>query len=41
MELRGKHKKHKTLDVDTKEGIRRHLQSIPKIESHYLKRKDK
>lgn len=36
-DLRGKHKNHITLDVNIKEGIRKHLQSIPKIESHYLR----
>lgn len=36
-DLRGKHNKHKTLDGEIKEGIRRHIESNPKIESHYLR----
>lgn len=36
-DLRGKHKNHITFDVNIKEEIRKHIQSIPKIESHYLR----
>ncbi|XP_046665796.1 uncharacterized protein LOC124357786 [Homalodisca vitripennis] len=37
-DLRGKHDKHQTdQDKLINEGIRRHIESIPKIESHYLR----
>lgn len=32
---RGKHKNHKSLDPKIKEGVRKHINSIPRIESHY------
>ncbi|KAJ8944554.1 hypothetical protein NQ314_009460 [Rhamnusium bicolor] len=34
---RGKHSNHAKLDTDTKQFIRDHIESIPKIESHYLR----
>lgn len=36
-DLRGKHEKHRTLDPGIREGIRQHIESIPKIESHYTR----
>lgn len=34
---RGKHGKHKKLPAEVKEGVRKHIESIPRIESHYLR----
>lgn len=34
---RGKHKNHKELDAELMKGIRAHIDSIPRIESHYLR----
>ncbi|XP_030762052.1 uncharacterized protein LOC115886868 [Sitophilus oryzae] len=34
-EMRGKHGKHHRVEDTIKNGIRRHIESIPKIESHY------
>ncbi|CAG9818119.1 unnamed protein product [Phaedon cochleariae] len=34
---RGKHGKHKTLDPTIREGIRQHINPIPRIESHYTR----
>jgi len=34
---RGKHDKHIKVDENIKEGIRQHISSIPKIESHYAR----
>ena len=34
---RGKHLNHKKLDSDIKDGVRAHINSIPRIESHYLR----
>ncbi|KAL0882683.1 hypothetical protein ABMA27_001109 [Loxostege sticticalis] len=34
---RGKHGKHKSVDVTIKNAIRQHIQSIPKVESHYCR----
>lgn len=37
-DLRGKHNKHQTDEDKTiNEGIRQHIDSIPKVESHYLR----
>ncbi|KAJ8937978.1 hypothetical protein NQ314_011640 [Rhamnusium bicolor] len=36
-ENRGKHNKHKVVPDDIKNGIREHISSIPKIESHYTR----
>ncbi|KAF2896723.1 hypothetical protein ILUMI_09452 [Ignelater luminosus] len=36
-DLRGKHGKHRKLDHGIKDGIRRHINSIPRIESHYTR----
>ncbi|KAJ4437470.1 hypothetical protein ANN_17614 [Periplaneta americana] len=36
-DLRGKHEKHRTLDPAIHKGIRKHMESIPKIESHYTR----
>ncbi|KAJ8877512.1 hypothetical protein PR048_021967 [Dryococelus australis] len=35
-DLRGKHGKQKAVDPIIKEGIKQHIESFPKIESHYL-----
>lgn len=37
-ENRGKHKNHKKIDDAIKEDIRKHIESIPKIESHYIRK---
>lgn len=37
-EMRGKHGKHQHVDDGIKQGIREHILSIPKIESHYCRR---
>lgn len=37
-DLRGKHGKHRRTDDAIKEGVRRHIDSIPKIESHYCRK---
>uniref|UniRef100_A0A6P7GAH1 Uncharacterized protein LOC114339788 n=1 Tax=Diabrotica virgifera virgifera TaxID=50390 RepID=A0A6P7GAH1_DIAVI len=37
LDNRGKHSQHFTIDPAIKEGIRRHIDSIPKIESHYCR----
>lgn len=34
---RGKHLNHKKLDLSIKDGVRAHINSIPRIESHYLR----
>ncbi len=34
---RGKHKNHPTLDPQIKEGVRAHIEGIPRIESHYTR----
>ena len=36
-EKRGKHGKQKKLSPETKEGVRIHINSIPRIESHYVR----
>ena len=36
-DFRGRHNKHKKLDASVKEGIKRHINTIPRIESHYLR----
>lgn len=36
-DLRGKHSNHHTVDQSIKDGMRAHIDSIPKIESHYLR----
>lgn len=36
-DLRGKHKNHKKLDEQIKNYIRTHINSIPRVESHYLR----
>ncbi|XP_028129733.1 uncharacterized protein LOC126888266 [Diabrotica virgifera virgifera] len=36
-EARGKHKKHKTRDHDILQAIMVHIQSIPRVESHYCR----
>lgn len=36
-DFRGKHEKYHRLDANIKEGIRRHINSIPRIESHYIR----
>ncbi|XP_063591931.1 uncharacterized protein LOC134769019 [Penaeus indicus] len=36
-DLRGKHSNHHTVDESIKDGMRAHIDSIPKIESHYLR----
>uniref|UniRef100_A0A8D8SAD1 Uncharacterized protein n=1 Tax=Cacopsylla melanoneura TaxID=428564 RepID=A0A8D8SAD1_9HEMI len=38
-DLRGKHGKHKKLDQTIIDGIKQHIESIPKIESHYTRAK--
>ncbi|KAJ8928623.1 hypothetical protein NQ314_018786 [Rhamnusium bicolor] len=38
---RSKHRKHKNLDPDLKEAVRNHINSIPRVESHYLRSKTK
>ena len=34
-EQRGKHKNHPTVDLEISNGIKEHINGIPKIESHY------
>lgn len=34
---RGKHKNHKTLDSELTGGVKAHINSIPRIESHYCR----
>lgn len=36
-DLRGKHKNHKKVDEEIKESVRKHISSIPSIESHYMR----
>lgn len=36
-DFRGKHGQHKKLAPEIKDGIRKHINSIPRIESHYLR----
>ncbi|XP_073969707.1 uncharacterized protein [Rhodnius prolixus] len=36
-DLRGKHGMHRSLDPAIREGVRKHIDSIPKIESHYTR----
>lgn len=36
-DMRGKHGHHCHVDENVKEGIHRHIESIPKIESHYCR----
>ncbi|CAG9825704.1 unnamed protein product [Phaedon cochleariae] len=36
-DMRGKHRNHKAVDTSIKDGVRDHIQSIPRIESHYLR----
>ncbi|KAJ8936102.1 hypothetical protein NQ314_012485 [Rhamnusium bicolor] len=38
VDLRGKHGKNPKVDAGIKEGIRKHINSIPRIESHYTSR---
>lgn len=38
VDLRGKHKNHRKVDPSIKEGVREHIRSIPRIESHYLRK---
>ncbi|CAG4907276.1 unnamed protein product [Colias eurytheme] len=37
LDKRGKHNNHHAIDPAIKEGVKRHLDSIPKIESHYCR----
>lgn len=37
IDLRGKHSNHHAVDQSIKDGMRVHIDSIPKIESHYLR----
>ncbi|XP_075986434.1 uncharacterized protein LOC142983446 [Anticarsia gemmatalis] len=37
-DLRGKHEKHNQVREDLLSGVRRHIDSIPRIESHYLRK---
>lgn len=37
LDQRGKHNAHPSLDPAIKDGIRKHIDSIPKIESHYCR----
>lgn len=36
-DARGKHGNHTKVDIEIKEGVRRHIRSIPRVESHYLR----
>lgn len=36
-DLRGKHDKHPTVGAEVKNSVRNHIDSIPRIESHYLR----
>lgn len=36
-DLRGKHRNHYKLDDELKESVRQHIQSIPRIPSHYCR----
>lgn len=36
-DLRGKHENHKKLEESIREGIKNHINSIPRIESHYTR----
>ena len=36
-DLRGKHNNHASVSIEVKERIRKHISSIPKIESHYCR----
>lgn len=36
-DLRGKHTNHPTIAPELKDGVRKHIESIPQIESHYLR----
>lgn len=40
-EMRGKHNKHKGVPAVIKEGVRSHINSIPKVESHYCRAQTK
>lgn len=40
-ELRGKHKNHATVSEDVKNSIRNHINSIPRMESHYCRSQTK
>lgn len=37
-ELRGKQKRHGNISVDLLNGVRNHIKSIPRIESHYIRK---
>lgn len=37
LDARGQHGNHSKVDKELKEGVRRHIESIPRIESHYLR----
>lgn len=37
-DIRGKHKKQKSLDSNIKESIKKHIELFPTIESHYLRK---
>ncbi|KAJ8915389.1 hypothetical protein NQ315_008276 [Exocentrus adspersus] len=36
-DMRGKHANHKRISNEIKDGVRNHIKSIPRIESHYLR----
>lgn len=40
-DLRGKHDNHRKIDDAIKEAVRRHINSIPRIESHYCRKDSK
>ncbi|CAG9760292.1 unnamed protein product [Ceutorhynchus assimilis] len=40
-DLRGKHNNHRKIDDAIKEGVRQHINSIPRIESHYCRKDSK
>lgn len=37
LDLRGNHGNHKKIDISIKNGIRKHIESVPTIESHYCR----
>lgn len=39
VDKRGKHGNHKKIDESIKKSVRDHIQSIPRIESHYIRKK--
>lgn len=38
IDKRGKHGNHKKVDESVKESVRKHINSIPRIESHYIRK---